>query len=203
MDNKPEKLLNSLPDIEIPKGFLNTDSYLRKLTLNGLQERYLEEKQIAGKIWEKIKERAEYELDIIIKNGFANYFLIVMDYVNWAINQNIQVGPGRGTATSSIVAYALHITNIDPLKFNLIFERFINPERIVIPDFDVDFSTEGRDDVIKYVIKKYGSECVKNIFVFSKKEEYQKPEIHPCGIIIAKKKLLILLHFHFQMKIMT
>ena len=197
MNDKLLRLYNNLPDFEIPKGFENADSYIRDLTINGLKVRYSKEKQADGKAWEKMKERAEYELNIIIHYNFANYFLIVMDYVNWAIKQNIPVGPGRGSAPSSIVAYALHITDIDPIKFNLIFERSINPEHGSIPDFDIDFSDEGRNDVINYVKEKYGKECVKNIFVFSKNNTSQKPSIHASGLIIAKKDIIHSVPFSF------
>ena len=192
-----EQLLNSLPEFEIPNSFENVDLYLKYLTIKGVENHYLNEKQAGGKIWEIIKDRAEYELNLIILSKHANYFLIVMDYVNWAIKQKIPVGPGRGAGTSSIVAYALRITNIDPLKYNLLFERFINTERIAIPDFDIDFADKGRNDVINYVTEKYGRECVKKIFIFSKKDPNQKPSIHPCGVIIAKKDILDLSPFTF------
>ncbi|MDR0323121.1 MAG: DNA polymerase III subunit alpha, partial [Treponema sp.] len=116
--------------------------------------------------WEEIKKRAEYELETIIKMGFTGYFLIVEDFINWAKEKGIPVGPGRGSGAGSIVAYALRITDIDPLKYNLLFERFLNPERISMPDFDIDFANEGRDDVINYVTNKYGKERVGQIITF-------------------------------------
>ncbi|AEF82175.1 DNA polymerase III subunit alpha [Leadbettera azotonutricia] len=148
-----------LPDFEIPAGFSNADEYLRHLTMDGLEKRY------PGRMAEVI-ERAEYELGVIIKMGFPGYFLIVADFINWAKERNIPVGPGRGSGAGSIVAYALRITNNDPLKYNLLFERFLNPERISMPDFDVDFTSEGRADVIEYVTQKYGKEKVGQIITF-------------------------------------
>lgn len=127
--------------------------YLRRLAYEGLEKRY-------GVITDEIRERAEYELGIIIKTGFAEYYLIVWDFIHYAKSQGIPVGAGRGSGVSSIIAYAIGITNVDPLKFNLLFERFLNPERVSAPDFDVDFCYERRGEVIDYVIRKYGSEKV-------------------------------------------
>ncbi|MDR1250304.1 MAG: DNA polymerase III subunit alpha, partial [Treponema sp.] len=148
-----------LPDFDIPQGFANADEYLRHLTLDGLEKRY------PGRMAE-VAERAEYELGIIIKMGFTGYFLIVADFINWAKEHGIPVGPGRGSGAGSIVAYALRITNIDPLKYDLLFERFLNPERVSMPDFDVDFANEGRAEVIKYVTEKYGQNRVGQIVTF-------------------------------------
>jgi DNA polymerase-3 subunit alpha len=148
-----------LPDFDIPQGFANADEYLRHLTLEGLAKRY------PGRAAE-VAERAEYELGVIIKMGFTGYFLIVADFINWAKEHGIPVGPGRGSGAGSIVAYALRITNIDPLKYNLLFERFLNPERVSMPDFDVDFANEGRAEVIKYVTEKYGQNRVGQIVTF-------------------------------------
>ena len=155
-----------LPDFVIPDAFENADAYLRHLALEGLARRYAKEKDAGEKPWEEILARAEYELDTIIKMGFTGYFLIVADFINWAMEHGISVGPGRGSGAGSIVAYSLHITNIDPLKYKLLFERFLNPERISMPDFDVDFANEGRDDVIKYVTEKYGRDRVGQIITF-------------------------------------
>mgnify|MGYP001851682833 FL=1 len=127
--------------------------YLRKLAYEGLEKRY-------GVITDEIRERAEYELGIIIKTGFAEYYLIVWDFIHYAKSQGIPVGAGRGSGVSSIIAYAIGITNVDPLKYQLLFERFLNPERVSAPDFDVDFCYERRGEVIDYVIRKYGSEKV-------------------------------------------
>ncbi|QQO11079.1 DNA polymerase III subunit alpha [Breznakiella homolactica] len=148
-----------LPDFDIPEGFSDADEYMRYLTMEGLKVRYSD---ITG----EIRERAEYELDIIIKMGFTGYFLIVADFINWAKSQDIPVGPGRGSGAGSIVAYALRITDIEPLKYNLLFERFLNPERISMPDFDVDFCYERRGEVIDYVTNKYGKNRVGQIITF-------------------------------------
>jgi DNA polymerase-3 subunit alpha len=148
-----------LPDFDIPQGFANADEYLRHLAMEGLAKRY------PGRPAE-VTERAEYELGVIIKMGFTGYFLIVADFINWAKEHGIPVGPGRGSGAGSIVAYALRITNIDPLKYNLLFERFLNPERVSMPDFDVDFANEGRAEVIKYVTEKYGQNRVGQILTF-------------------------------------
>jgi DNA polymerase-3 subunit alpha len=154
--SKPGPLL---PDFDIPEGFPDTNVYLRHLTMEGLENRY------PGKI-EEVRERAEYELEVIIKMGFTGYFLIVADFINWAKEHDIPVGPGRGSGAGSIVAYALRITDIDPLKYKLLFERFLNPERVSMPDFDVDFCNERREEVIDYVTKKYGQERVGQIVTF-------------------------------------
>ncbi|MDR2633982.1 MAG: DNA polymerase III subunit alpha [Treponema sp.] len=148
-----------LPDFDIPPGFPDAHAYLRRLTEEGLVKRY------PGGM-EAARERAEYELDIIIKMGFTGYFLIVADFINWAKEQDIPVGPGRGSGAGSIVAYALKITDIDPLKYKLLFERFLNPERISMPDFDVDFCNQRREEVIAYVTRKYGQERVGQIITF-------------------------------------
>ena len=159
-----------LPDFEIPGGYENADVYLRHLTHEGLGRRYAKEKQAAAsgsrESWAEIQKRAEYELDIIIQMSFTGYFLIVADFINWAKERGIPVGSGRGSGAGSIVAYSLRITDIEPLGYNLLFERFLNPERISMPDFDVDFANEGRDDVIKYVTEKYGRERVGQIITF-------------------------------------
>ena len=133
--------------------------YLRRLTWEGLPRRYAE-------ITDVIKERAEYELDIIIKMGFADYFLIVWDYINWARVHGIPVGPGRGSGVGSIVAFAIGITDVDPLRYELLFERFLNPDRVSMPDFDVDFCTRRRYEIIEYVREKYHPENVAQIVTF-------------------------------------
>jgi DNA polymerase-3 subunit alpha len=134
-------------------------AYLWTLTMEGLKKRY-------PSLPPDVVKRAEYELGVIIRMGFTGYFLIVADFINWAKEQYIPVGRGRGSGAGSIVAYALRITNMDPLKYDLIFERFLNPDRISMPDFDVDFANEGRKDVIEYVTKKYGREQVGQIITF-------------------------------------
>ncbi|GAB1484717.1 DNA polymerase III subunit alpha [Treponema sp.] len=148
-----------LPDFDIPEGFQDTASYMRHLTYEGLKKHY-------GTITEEIKKRADYELDTIISMNFTGYFLIVADFINWAKERDIPVGPGRGSGAGSIVAYAMRITDIEPLKYNLLFERFLNPERISMPDFDVDFCYERRGEVIDYVNHKYGEDRVGQIITF-------------------------------------
>jgi DNA polymerase-3 subunit alpha len=152
-----------LPAFEIPPGYADEGAYLRALTLRGLEERYPRE---TPERTQAIRERAEYELGVIINMGFTGYFLIVADFINWAKKQGIPVGPGRGSGAGSIVAYAVNITDIDPLKYQLLFERFLNPERVSMPDFDVDFCYERRGEVIDYVTEKYGKERVGQIITF-------------------------------------
>ena len=149
-----------MPVYEVPEG-LTADEYLRKLCYEGLKKRNLENDN-------KARERLEYELSIIKQTGFASYFLIVQDFVNWAKNNGIKVGPGRGSAAGSLVSYLLRITEVNPLKYNLIFERFLTPERISFPDIDVDFSDIRRDEVIDYLAKKYGQDKVAQIITFGK-----------------------------------
>lgn len=147
-----------LPSFEVPAGFTE-DSYLEKLCYEGLRKRYSE-------ITPEIKNRLDYELEVIKKMGYSSYFLIVWDFVNFARKNGIMVGPGRGSAAGSLVAYCLYITNIDPLKYNLLFERFLNPERVTMPDIDVDFCYERRQEVIDYVVSKYGADRVAQIGTF-------------------------------------
>jgi len=148
-----------LPHFEVPEE-KNPDDYLKELCQKGLEKRY-------GKKYDKkIDERLEYELGVIKKTGFAPYFLIVQDFVNWAKNNGIVVGPGRGSAAGSIVAYLTNTTNVDPLKYDLLFERFLNPERISMPDIDMDFADTRRDEVIRYVEQKYGKDHVAQIITF-------------------------------------
>ncbi|MFP4329373.1 MAG: DNA polymerase III subunit alpha [Spirochaetaceae bacterium] len=147
------------PNYEIPGEFDSRDEYLRHLTREGLTERY-------EKLTDEIRERAEKELDIIISMGFTGYFLIVWDFIKYARDSGIPVGPGRGSGAGSIVAYALKITDIDPLHYGLLFERFLNPDRVSMPDFDIDFCFERRQEVIDYVTRKYGTERVGQIITF-------------------------------------
>ncbi len=133
--------------------------YLRRLTMEGLPTRY-------KTVTDEIMQRAEYELGIIIKMGFADYFLIVWDYINWSRKNDIPVGPGRGSGVGSIVAYAIGITNVDPLRYDLLFERFLNPDRVSMPDFDVDFCTARRGETIEYVRRRYHPENVAQIVTF-------------------------------------
>jgi len=147
-----------LPAFDVPEGY-TSDTYIRKLCYDGLAEKYC-------KITDELKDRAEYELSVITKMGYSDYYLIVWDYVKFAKDNGIMVGPGRGSGAGSLVAYCIGITNIDPIKYNLIFERFLNPERISMPDFDVDFCYERRQEVIDYVIRKYGKDRVAQIITF-------------------------------------
>jgi len=159
-DLKIELGKTKLPYFALPEGYATSEDYLKKLTYDGLVKRYKDRTE------PEIKERIEYELDVITKTGFASYFLIVQDFVNWAKSKNIVVGPGRGSAAGSIVSYLLGITNIDPLKYNLLFERFLNPERISMPDIDLDFADTRRDEVLKYVTEKYGKDHVAQVITF-------------------------------------
>lgn len=156
---KLELGVNLLPTFDVPEGE-TPDGYLRRLCEEGMTERY-------GDPWpEGSKERLDFELETIERMGFAAYFLIVQDYVVWAKEQGVIVGPGRGSAAGSIVAYALKITNLDPLRYGLLFERFLNPDRISMPDVDLDFDDVRRKDVIEYVMNKYGRDRVAGIITF-------------------------------------
>jgi len=147
-----------LPEFRSPDGKTN-EAYLRELCAEGMRDRY-------GDITPELQERLSYELDTILSMGYVEYFLIVWDFINYARKNGIMVGPGRGSAAGSIVAYALKITDIDPIKYGLIFERFLNPERISMPDIDIDFCYERRQEVINYVIEKYGADKVAQIITF-------------------------------------
>ena len=149
-----------LPNYDVPEEFETHYDYIKYLTDTGMQKRYGDD------ITEEIEQRKEYELSVIKKMGYVDYFLIVWDYINWAKSQGIPVGPGRGSGAGSIVAYAIGITDIDPIKYQLLFERFLNPERISMPDFDVDFCYERRQEVIDYVGRKYGHDHVSQIITF-------------------------------------
>ncbi|MCR4256561.1 MAG: DNA polymerase III subunit alpha [Candidatus Uhrbacteria bacterium] len=151
---------NHLPAFDVPTGE-TPDSYLRKLCEEGLQERYE-----TPKTFTEAKERLDFELATIERMGFAAYFLIVADYINWAKDHGVIVGPGRGSAAGSVVAYSLRITNLDPLHYGLLFERFLNPDRISMPDIDTDFDDVKRKDVIEYVSQKYGVDRVAGIITF-------------------------------------
>ena len=171
----PEKIFY-LPDYPVPKtleedvakvlkipGETSADDYLRLVCEQGLLSRYGQERVREDAA---LRERLEYELSVIIKMGFSSYFLIVWDFIKYARDCDIPVGPGRGSAVGSLASYCLKITDLDPIKFNLLFERFLNPERISMPDIDTDFCVERRDEVIKYVSRKYGSERVAQIVTF-------------------------------------
>lgn len=150
--------VTKLPKFDVPEGY-DSWSYLNKLCFDGLAERYPDDD---GKLADKL----HYELGVIQKMGYVDYFLIVWDFINWAKSHDIPVGPGRGSAAGSIVSYCLHITNIDPIRYNLLFERFLNPERVSMPDIDIDFCYERRQEVIEYVERKYGKDKVVQIVTF-------------------------------------
>jgi DNA polymerase-3 subunit alpha len=150
-----------IPRFDCPDGMAERD-YLRQLVFQGLAWRY------GDPLPAEAVERAEYELSVIDKMGYSGYFLIVWDFIKYARDQRIPVGPGRGSAAGSIVAYSLRITDLDPLRYDLLFERFLNPERVSMPDIDVDFSVRGREQVIRYVTDKYGKESVAQIVTFGK-----------------------------------
>ena len=147
-----------LPSFPVPEGYTN-EEYFRKLCMDGFRERY-------DAPPESYLERLEYEIGVISRMGYVNYYLIVWDFIRYAKESGIPVGPGRGSGAASIVAYCLHITEVDPMKYALIFERFLNPERVSMPDFDTDFCQERRGEVIDYVMRKYGSDHVAQIATF-------------------------------------
>ncbi len=150
--------VTKLPKFDVPQGY-DSWSYLNKLCTDGLSERYPDDDGT-------IREKLDYELGVIQKMGYVDYFLIVWDFINWAREHDIPVGPGRGSAAGSIVSYCLHITNIDPIRYSLLFERFLNPERVSMPDIDIDFCYERRQEVIDYVSEKYGHDKVVQIVTF-------------------------------------
>ncbi len=150
--------VTKLPHFEVPEGY-DSWTYLNKLCYEGLDRRY-------GDRAEELKPRLEYELNVIKNMGYVDYFLIVWDFINYARTHGIPVGPGRGSAAGALVSYTTGITNIDPIKYSLVFERFLNPERVSMPDIDIDFCFERRSEVIDYVVRKYGKDCVTQIVTF-------------------------------------
>ena len=150
--------VTKLPKYEVPEGY-DSWGYLNKLCLDGMARRYPKDDGT-------LKKRLDYELDVIHNMGYVDYFLIVWDFIHFARSHNIMVGPGRGSAAGSIVAYCLEITNIDPIRYDLLFERFLNPERVSMPDIDIDFCFERRQEVIDYVVEKYGKDQVVQIVTF-------------------------------------
>ena len=151
--------VTKLPYFKAPNGMENQE-YFEKLCYDGLERRY------GNSITEEMRHRLDYEIDVIKRMGYTNYYLIVYDFINYAKTQGIPVGPGRGSGAGSIAAYCVGITNIDPIRYNLLFERFLNPERVSMPDFDVDFCYERRQEVIDYVNEKYGHDHVAQIITF-------------------------------------
>jgi DNA polymerase-3 subunit alpha len=148
-----------MPYFPLPDGFKDEDEYLRHITYEGAAKRYPE-------ITEEVKERIDFELGTIQRMGFPGYFLIVQDFIAAARAMGVSVGPGRGSAAGSAVAYCLRITDIDPIRYDLLFERFLNPDRVSMPDIDIDFDEDGRDEVLKWVVKKYGHDRVAHIITF-------------------------------------
>lgn len=150
--------VTKLPKYDVPEGYTSWE-YLNKLCHDGLAKRY-------DPVDDKLRERLDYELGTIRQMGYVDYFLIVWDFIKYARDHGIMVGPGRGSAAGSLVAYTLDITQLDPIRYNLLFERFLNPERVSMPDIDVDFGPDGRQEVIDYVSRKYGKEKVVQIVTF-------------------------------------
>ncbi len=157
--------VTKLPKYEVPQGY-DSWSYLNELCTKGLLERYGDESLPAGNTGMTLRERLDYELGVIRTMGYVDYFLIVWDFINYAKENDIPVGPGRGSAAGSIVSYALKITDIDPIRYSLLFERFLNPERVSMPDIDIDFCFNRRQEVIDYVGRKYGADKVVQIVTF-------------------------------------
>ena len=148
-----------MPEFNLPDGFESEDAYLRHLTYEGAKERYEE-------VTDEVRERIDFELSVIEGMGFPGYFLIVQDFLHAAREMGVSVGPGRGSAAGSVVAYCNKITDIDPIKYNLLFERFLNPDRISMPDIDIDFDEDGREKVLDWVVNKYGYNRVAHIITF-------------------------------------
>ena len=148
-----------MPEFELPAGYADKDEYLRFLTCAGAKERW-------GTLTMELSDRIDFELDTIKKMGFPGYFLIVQDFLRAAREMGVSVGPGRGSAAGSVVAFCLRITDIDPIKYDLLFERFLNPDRISMPDIDIDFDEDGREAVLRYVVNKYGHDKVAHIITF-------------------------------------
>lgn len=164
-----------LPKFDIPAGFDSEDDYLRHLTYEGAKKRYTE-------LVPAITDRLDFELETIKKTGYPGYFLIVQDFTNKAKELGVSVGPGRGSAAGSAVAYAIGITNVDPIKYDLLFERFLNPDRVSLPDIDIDFDDEGRQKVLDYVIQKYGKNQVAQIITYG--TEAAKSSIRDCARVM-------------------
>ena len=171
-----------LPQFPVPDGH-DLDSFIRASAREGLEARLATHGAAPGHAPEDYFQRLEHELDVINQMGFPGYFLIVSDFIRWAKNQDIPVGPGRGSGAGSVVAWSLKITDIDPLKFNLLFERFLNPERVSMPDFDIDFCMDRRDRVIDYVADKYGRDHVSQIITYGSMAA--KAVLRDCGRVLG------------------
>jgi DNA polymerase-3 subunit alpha len=190
---------NFLPAYPIPEGY-DTGSFFRHVSKEGLDKRleFLQQQLPEGKVLDRqpYDERLDFELDIILEMGFPGYFLIVMDFIEWAKQHKIPVGPGRGSGAGSLVAYALKITDLDPLEYELLFERFLNPERVSMPDFDVDFCMDRRDEVIEYVAKNYGRNQVSQIITYGTMaakaviRDVGRVMSHPYGFVDRIAKLI-------------
>lgn len=188
-----------LPEYPVPEGH-TTDSFFRHVSQQGLERRldFLRQQLPAGRELERgpYDERLKIELDVIIEMGFPGYFLIVMDFIEWAKNHQIPVGPGRGSGAGSLVAYALNITDLDPLAYELLFERFLNPERVSMPDFDIDFCMDRRDEVIDYVADHYGRNQVSQIITYGSMaakaviRDVGRVMSHPYGFVDRIAKLV-------------
>ena len=148
-----------MPDFTMPEGFDDANEYLKFLTYEGAIKRYPE-------ITTEIRDRIDFELGVIAFMGYPGYFLIVQDFIKAAREMGVSVGPGRGSAAGSVVAYCIRITDVDPLKYDLLFERFLNPDRVSMPDIDIDFDEDGREKVLKWVVNKYGSDKVAQVITF-------------------------------------
>jgi DNA polymerase-3 subunit alpha len=171
-----------LPDFPVPDGH-TLDSYIREQARSGLAERMAAQAPAAGHTLQDYQARLQTELDVIVAMGFPGYFLIVADFIGWAKRNGIPVGPGRGSGAGSVVAWALKITDLDPLQFELLFERFLNPERVSMPDFDIDFCMDGRDRVIDYVAQKYGRDHVSQIITYGSMAA--KAVLRDCGRVLG------------------
>jgi len=190
---------NFLPDFPVPEG-MNVNSYLQELSRKGLNSRLDKILDTADPEYDQKKriysERLEWELDVIIQMGFPGYFLIVADFIQWAKDHGIPVGPGRGSGAGSLVAYALTITDLDPIALELLFERFLNPERVSMPDFDVDFCMDQRDRVIDYVAERYGRDKVSQIITYGSMaakavvRDVGRVLAHPYGFVDRIAKLI-------------
>ncbi|GIX35367.1 MAG: DNA-directed DNA polymerase [Lysobacteraceae bacterium] len=171
-----------LPEFPVPQGH-SLDTWIRHAAHQGLERRLASHGCAAGHDRESYQRRLDAELDVIVRMGFPGYFLIVADFINWAKQQGIPVGPGRGSGAGSLVAWALGITDLDPIPYNLLFERFLNPERVSMPDFDIDFCMDRRDEVIDYVARKYGRDHVSQIITYGTMAA--KAVIRDCGRVLG------------------
>ena len=188
-----------LPEYKVPEQY-TTDSYFRHVSEQGLERRlqFLQDQLAAGEQLDRqpYDQRLKTELDVIIEMGYPGYFLIVMDFIDWAKNHAIPVGPGRGSGAGSLVAYALNITDLDPLQYDLLFERFLNPERVSMPDFDIDFCMDRRDEVIEYVAERYGKDQVSQIITYGSMaakaviRDVGRVMSHPYGFVDRIAKLV-------------